>query len=94
MFRADAGVCETSTDIVFYSQLKNFFEGDDRILTTYWVALVAANVVVGSEENPNRVIRGCNASVNRTMSRIISVAHRHAVWQESAGEQPRTCLTR
>lgn len=53
------------TDIVFHSQLKNFLEGDDRILTTYWVTLVVANVVVGSEEDPYCVIRGCDACVSR-----------------------------
>jgi len=48
------------TDIVFHSQLKNFLEGDDRVLAAYWVTLVVANVVVGSEENPYCVIRGCD----------------------------------
>ena len=80
------------TDIVFHSQLKNFLEGDDRVLTTYWVTLVVANVVVGSEEDPYCVIRGCDACVSRIILQSSSATYRPAVWQEPAGEQRRrTC---
>jgi hypothetical protein len=49
-----------ATDIVFYSQLEDFLKGVDGVLAANGVALVAADVVVGGEEDADCVIWGCD----------------------------------
>lgn len=44
------------TYIVLYSQLQNFFEGVDRVLTAYWIAFHVPDVVVCREHDSDGII--------------------------------------
>lgn len=50
---------ENKIHIFLYSQPQNLFEGVDRILTAYWVALHIPNMVVRREQNSYRILGSC-----------------------------------